>query len=517
MTEERPKPPSFNAVIKPITDIAGTVTALLAYVAAIFEIGDLPYSKTTSVLTVLLTSILVVNWRWHNINFKKKKTTAKTNGKNEAKKSLWDKLAEPIRKSDRDTYVLGVTRRRVETSMLAGIILFTVVWMGINLSAVYAEWTGESELVCNGPRTDGQLRVVVADLLQTNSDTQLLISPRIYDTLVEQSTENTSQVCRLKQTIENVTVARSMVDKYRADLLIWGRSDVIYEFHLEAPGLEDPHRKLSELSTAEAASVQFLLREPGHIAFLTEFALGEILMLQNKPESARMQLQSAINRSEVFEILDEDKAKAYFLLGLTYDPNYYLVQDPDAEKAIEAYSDAILADSGLYSARLNRGVLLMYNGRDEEALQDFDFLIEEDTPLKSSALINRASIISISDPEAALKDLDEAIKINPVEGYFFRGTVRVNTGDYPGAIEDFKKAVEYDPGGFYNYHLLGQSQLYAGEYTDAKQTYTDIIPTLTEETREQVITELENDAVYTPEIKPVVDEIIRALRSASLP
>jgi tetratricopeptide (TPR) repeat protein len=52
-----------------------------------------------------------------------------------------------------------------------------------------------------------------------------------------------------------------------------------------------------------------------------------------------------------------------------------------------------------------------------------------------------------SDFAGALKDYDEAIRLNPQHGpaYANRGSIRFNTGDHKGALEDFNKAVSLMP------------------------------------------------------------------------
>jgi tetratricopeptide (TPR) repeat protein len=515
---KKPSTGSAKEIVSSITDIATSVGALIAYLVALFGLGDTPYPKTTSLLTILATSILLINWRWAHIRRKRGGSLAgggpaPAGSKAARKHSLLDRTLDPIKKNSRENYRLPLGRRRLEMVILLFLTVLTLGWSGMNFSDTMDEMTKDPALTCSNIQSQDRLLVVIADLLETNQ--QLLISDKIYDSMVSHQGVGQFNVCRLYETIKVNTEALEKAEEYGADIIIWGRSDVIYQIHLEAPALANPHRKLSELSSEEAASVEFQLKEPEHIAYVTQFVLSELFLLDGNVTEAQIRLANVLsnaNESSLDVILPKDIADGYFLLGLFYDPGFST--SPDLQKSVDAYTEAILLDPELFAARLNRGLVLMELGRLEEAIMDFSFLIENDTPLKGSGYINRALLQN--DPEAAMTDLDEAIKFDPAEGSFFRGIIRMNEGDFQGAIEDFKVAVKHDPQGFYNYHLLGQAQLYAGEYEAAQQTYTQIVRYLDEETRQQVIIELEQDAAYVPEIKPTVEKIIKALEAAQL-
>ena len=497
MSEERPSG-SITAIVKPITDIAASVAAVIAYLQAIFELVDIPYSKTISLLTILGTSILVVNWRWRELNRKKGNALSKRqqyggSAKPPRKSPLLERILDPIKQTSREHYLMPLMRRRVEAGLVLFITVFTFGWTGFHFSPVAAELTKNPSLTCDSTRSKDKLLIVVADLLETNPQPPLLISDKIYESLVSDQKGSLYNVCRLLQPIKLSTIALETAQKYKADILIWGRSDVIYEIHLEAPALVDPNRKLSELASAEAASVEFQFKEPKHIAYVTQFALSEILLLNGQTSEAQSYLAdvlSSAKRDSLDRTHPQDIADGYFLLGLFYDPGFSPYPNfsphPDEQNSVDAYKNAVDLNPNLFAARLNHGLILRDMGRVKDAMADFTFLIENNTPLMGSA-------------------------------YFFRGTERMNQGDYQGASEDFEKAIEFDPQGFYNYHLLGQVQLYAGEADAAKQTYTRIIPYLNEDTRRQVILELQEDAQAVPEIKSAVDEIIRALQAATLP
>lgn len=514
MSKDQPPKESTASFIKSLTDIASLTAGVIGYLVALFGLADVRYPKTASVLTILLTSVLVVQWRWRKFGLKKEGINKK--GKKPASKAseTTDRFLDVLRSSESDPYVLPLIRRRIEAGIMVSLSIFALAWFGLNLQAIITEWTKIPGITCNTPDDKDKLRVVIADLYEVNSQ-QLLISDKIYDALVNEPAGNFYTVCRLTKSLKVITDAEKVITDYKADVVIWGRNDVVYQIHLEAPGLSNPRRKLSELASSEASSVEFQLKEPEHISFVTEVALSELLMLHSQAAEAQGRLETALASVNPNQVSLNDLANAYFLLGLFYHPDYSSA--PNEQKAIDAYTRALDSDETFDAARLNRGMVRSSLGDDKEALEDFNYLIEKNTPLKGSAYINRSFILMQSDPDAALRDLDEVVSIDPAEGYFFRGTARMNNGDYPGAIADFEKAIQYDPQGYYNYHLLGQSQLYAGQYAEAEETYIRIVPYLNEETRQQVIDELREDAQYSPEIAPAVEKIIAELKSVSVP
>jgi len=52
------------------------------------------------------------------------------------------------------------------------------------------------------------------------------------------------------------------------------------------------------------------------------------------------------------------------------------------------------------------------------------------------------------DSEGAVEDFNRAIRFNPKEttAYFERGLPRVDLGNVSGAIEDFSRVIQFDPG-----------------------------------------------------------------------
>ncbi len=503
-----PSSGSITNIFKPLGEITATVAAVTAYFQAIFKLVDTDYPETVSLLTLVVTSLMVVNWRWGKLRQKKKKTSTKG--------TFLENLREPLIQVRPDPYILPLTRRRAEAAFVVIVLLFTAGWVKVNVANAITELSQNPDLTCSPAPGTAAGKILVATLVESGSDPPLLISDKIYNTLVNHQADGRYTVCRLTEAISLNSVAETKAHDHDADLVVWGLVDPLtYEIHVAAPALGNPDRTVLDVASAEAASAEFQFRELEHISFAAQFALSEILFLQGNVFDAKANLIELL-RSPQADSLESTNphalAEGYFLQGLFNDPGFS--SDPNPERALDAYEKAVTLDAQFHAASFNRGLLLMNVNRVQEAIEAFTYVIESDSELKGSALVNRAGLLD--DPEASLRDLDQAIALDEAEGYFFRGIMRKEQEDYRGAIEDFTKAVEADPRGYYNYHLLGQAQLFAGEMEAARQTYVRILPTLDEESRNQVILELRQDAQHVPEIAPVVEEIIASLQEATL-
>ena len=93
---------------------------------------------------------------------------------------------------------------------------------------------------------------------------------------------------------------------------------------------------------------------------------------------------------------------------------------PEHQAAVRRFSRAYELDPGLRQARLDRGIILYRElGRTDEALADFDSLLDED-PKYAPALLNRALLAQECGRYAdALKDLEVYLAL-PVEDKEYR-------------------------------------------------------------------------------------------------
>ena len=98
---------------------------------------------------------------------------------------------------------------------------------------------------------------------------------------------------------------------------------------------------------------------------------------------------------------------------------------------------------------VNRGVIRMREGDHEDALDDYAKAIELQPELGAAYLNMGAAHIYQKDFDLALEPLNKAIELETIDifaAYYNRAIARENTGDLPGAYNDFQKALELKPG-----------------------------------------------------------------------
>lgn len=98
---------------------------------------------------------------------------------------------------------------------------------------------------------------------------------------------------------------------------------------------------------------------------------------------------------------------------------------------------------------VNRGVLRMRKGDYEAALADYASAIELKPELGAAYLNKGAALIYRKDFDLALAALNRAIDLDSPDlfaAHYNRAIARENTGDVPGAYDDFVTALELKPG-----------------------------------------------------------------------
>ncbi|HEV3029035.1 MAG TPA: tetratricopeptide repeat protein, partial [Planctomycetota bacterium] len=119
------------------------------------------------------------------------------------------------------------------------------------------------------------------------------------------------------------------------------------------------------------------------------------------------------------------------------------VRDP--EGAIEDYDLAIAVSPGFAEAYLNRGSTKWSRGDAKGAYADFDLLVQRKEVLPGAYNGRGRTLLELmNDPDRAMPDLDEAIRLRP-EGYVLpyiaRAKAHLLKNQYDAAIADATKAI----------------------------------------------------------------------------
>lgn len=144
-------------------------------------------------------------------------------------------------------------------------------------------------------------------------------------------------------------------------------------------------------------------------------------------------------------------ARKYLYLGWEYQNKNM------PEKALAAFTQAIMLDPACAEAYNNRGAIRRTQGDTEGALADFGKAIEFN-PHFAESYVNRGDTWQKNGNwSKAMADFSKAIECNPhlLEIYTIRGTLRHNQQDTAGAVADFTKAIEINPQSAKAYNGLG--------------------------------------------------------------
>lgn len=151
-----------------------------------------------------------------------------------------------------------------------------------------------------------------------------------------------------------------------------------------------------------------------------------------------------------------------------------LIDKKDYDAAIKelALALAIYPKSG--DAYQQRGIAYDKKGDTTRALADLTKAIEFGRNDNYSYFL-RGSLYhySVKNEELAIKDLTEAIRLNPSSGpnFFTRGQALTAAGRYDGAISDYTSALKFDPKNEYTYYFRGNAYAATGRTTLAASDY----------------------------------------------
>lgn len=515
--------PTFQkSILEILKDTGIYVPIVIAFVTRILGLVPDPYAVTTATLAILIATLLLAGIHLPKIT-RRKDASATTNllvvGKPRKTIPIWSLVIDPLRRYSLHSYTYSLIRRRFEIMVILALMVFSISNTFLNYPEMQNELLGLQD--CFGSNEEKALFVVIAEFAQSDNLPEIEIVESLHDHLISNLDENTYKICRSnsKNPIGLRVDALELADKTDADVVIWGSRKIVYKVHIELPKWDRANREVSYLPAEETSDFNFIELETQHLGYLTEFTLSEVLFEAGNVEEAQQRIEEAIARAErenFGESIPQDLSEGYFLKALMFDPgtelSFGLNPNPDLQKSIQAYSRAVELSKQQYAARLNLGILHEINGQIGEAIDDYTLLIlDQNSPFIVTAYINRSALQSTR--EEAESDLAEAITLSPAEGHLFRGIARqYDWDDLEGAIVDYKNAIAFDPNNFLSYHLLGQAQLEAGQYDDAKQTYRESCPLLDNVLQETITSDLRDLDGLSLDAKSTVDEIIEELR-----
>jgi tetratricopeptide (TPR) repeat protein len=520
---------SGRQAVNLLGDIGGFVAVFVAYVLAVTGRSPGPIPRTTAIITVLVTTVVLWVWRAKRLTQLKAEAAAPDPANAEqggvTPKSPLPIVASLVRNSDDRRYAMSPMRCRFELGLLLALTIAATGWSASRVSAAIGEFATprrpfEQDFICLPSMSGSAPRVIIADFADASTDFASLIEDRLYDALTADM-DGSRIVCRWHQVIATRQEAQALGRQARAVLVVWGRSDVVFDAHLELASSQYwdiPGRDLPPLPAEELADFEFARLEPLRLSFLTDFVLSQVLYLDNRVESARALLTKALDRAESHGLAEgngESLGEGYFQLGYLYDPGAFF-PDPDAQRALAAYSRAIKLNPGLREARLNRGKLYASLGSVDLAIADYTALLQMRGKLSADAAVNRAFLQG--DQSAAERDFALAIELDPLTGHFFRGTARQNLwNDLDGALEDFEAVAALEPPEYFYYAILGEAQLLAGRDAAAQETYRKLLPRLDAASLEDVIARLRELARGEPRVARGVDAIVTHLQTGRVP
>ncbi len=275
--------------------------------------------------------------------------------------------------------------------------------------------------------------------------------------------------------------ARKLGQRYQADIVLWAwyrpTTNPNFTLHIENLSsselsvLDETNLLTSEgtLSDLESFSLQQEISKgtSGLISFLA----GYISYSAYAHEDAIIRFNQALDSSDLLEDFGINRLIIFLLRGTSYT---YLGK---FDEAVADFNLVIQADSQNTVARINRGYAYYELGKTEEAMTDFDQAIKIN-PNFAAAYINRGNVFSKNeDYDQAVIDFNHALQINPqfAIGYFNRGNTFRELKKYKEALADYEQVIKIDPGYAPAYYNRASLYIELKIYEKAIEDYNKVI------------------------------------------
>jgi tetratricopeptide (TPR) repeat protein len=158
-----------------------------------------------------------------------------------------------------------------------------------------------------------------------------------------------------------------------------------------------------------------------------------------------------------------------------YDSNQH-----DFASALSHFNRALAADTNNLLTLMSRGGCYMQLGKFTEAEKDYDLAVKSSTNnlTLAQALFYRGNFYSqTTNLDRALDDYSKAIQYNPASSpvYATRANVEIQTGDYNGTMQDCNMAIMLNPDLVQAYEIRGRIFFQKGLQEKAIDDYTKAI------------------------------------------
>ena len=218
-------------------------------------------------------------------------------------------------------------------------------------------------------------------------------------------------------------------------------------------------------------------RNPRQLTILAQFSFFAGWMLLSFPvmaaceraperDTARQVLQECGELLKHKNLPVQDRARAHFWRGKAF----MLTRRMD--RAVAAFTSALMADPGLDMAYNWRGVAEVKRRQPERAISDLNIYIKR-RPEAVEGYVNRGTVFSIVQrPDEAFADFQTAAKLDPQHPGAIRGLAGIHQrGEFRQAIAAYSKLIAIQPRGALGYANRGLVLADSGDYPAAMRDY----------------------------------------------
>jgi tetratricopeptide (TPR) repeat protein len=463
------KPNSNSETFKQFLSIFSQLGSLVAAVVLLIDIlgegFDTPYQKTISALAMLVIAILLWVWRWPRITQSRQRRNSTTHPKKIASITEW--LMKPFLDTRENRYIFSPVRRRTEGAILILTTVFALFFISQKAANIGEEISG---LKCSYATIKEGPLLAISEINMLTSAPSAFVN-RLYTEMDRQFSDQIS-VCLSRRIIKNGIEAEefgaNLNKNQSATIVVWGDSDSRFlEIHI-TPIEWTAFELLIRANAADGSEMEGWAR-----VYIPQIVIGMTQFIEGDNRGAIRTFDATIKNLKVESWSDNNNeafSRLHFLLAQLYS------NDNQIESAIHAYDQALTYDDGFDVARLERGVLYMDIDH-EKAMSDFNTLIDQNSELAAYAYANRAT-------------LQKEWKLQK---------------------NDYLKAIELDPEDLYNYHYLALGALKVEEYEIAIKAYEDARRFIDDETRTDIIKDLQQTAKEKPATTEIIEKIIALL------